>query len=175
MNTKRNNSTLSTIKGMEKYERHRCDIHYVTGFNQSIAGMIGEFRRGVVEVYEELTVDNDNISKEVGLNDSLHRQCKWVQEDLFRLQVGVSKYNTFAIDMLNDAYMIEYIEGCDDHELSYFLQRMARCGKFRVGSKPIVAQETGTGKILGYDIVVKFDEETYCHLFGSSCGMNENN
>ena len=168
MNVSRNDSTLTSIKGMKKYERHRCDVEYVTMFNQTIAGMIiGEFRRAVLEVYEELTVDNNIIDGD-GVNDSLHRQCKWVQEDLFRLQAGVSKYNTFAVDMLNEEYMIEFIEGCDNHELSYFLQRMARCGRFRVGSKPIVAQESQTGKILGYDIVIKFDKESYCHLFGSN-------
>ena len=63
--------------------------------------------------------------------------------------------------------MVEYVEGCDTHETGFFLMTLARCKKFEITSKPIVSQEVGSGIILGYDIVVKFDDDNCNHLFGT--------
>ena len=163
MTATQNDSISSTITGMRKYKKHsRCNPDYVLPFNRSVARMISELRRGFIEVYDELA------SKEEKVNESLIRQEQWARVSLNRLQIGVSEYSTFAVDMLNEHYMVEYIDGCDTHETGFFLMSIASCNRFQTMSKPIVSQEIGSGKILGYNIVVKFDDDNCNHLFGTN-------
>ena len=157
------------------YKKHHCDPDYVRMFHMSVSGMIGEFRNGIMNVYGELVRKLTTIKtspkgiQEGDWKTTLTKQCHWADVGLLALQLGLcSKYNTFAVDMLAEEYLIEHAEGCVNHEMAVFLHKISKCNKFEVISKPIVLQGAGRGEIVGYDIVAKFDNQTNNHLFGTS-------
>ena len=163
----------TTIK-VAGYEKHRCDPDYVRMFHMSVSGMIGEFRHGIMNVYGELVRKLTTITtsprgiQEGDWKTTLAKQYHWADVGLLALQLGLSKYNTFTVDMLAEDYLIEHVEGCVNHEMAVFLRKISKCNKFEVISKLIVLQGAGRGEIVGYDIVAKFDDDRYNHFFGTS-------
>ena len=175
---------------MGKYEKHRSDPDYVSKFHESVQGMIFHYRKAVLNIYSDLilggsvsltptTAKKENSSyfntpkkrqHTLELNDSLNRQCKWANKALHGLQAGLATYNTFAVDMLNTDYLMEYVPGCYDEEIAYFLHMISNCNTFTVTSKPIGGRE---GLVIGYDIVVNFDDDIQGHIFGANMNFYE--
>ena len=151
------------------YEKHRCDAEYNLKLHQTISGMIGEFRRSTLKMYQTFKAKNF-----VDLNETLHRQAKWAAVDLLQLQEGLASYTTFAVDMLNAEYMMRHISGCNDEELATFLYKISNCKVFHMSSRPL--KEAGnkkgvSSKHVGYDIVVKFDNDHTAFKFGTAADM----
>ena len=168
---------------IQGYERHRCDVEFVKSFHKEVNGMITEFRRGVMDVYEILVGKLESMKTPRGLasqNDwrrTLKTQFEWAKVHVLRLQVGLSSYDTFAVDMLCDDYLIRHVDGCCNYEMALFLHLISTCKTFDISSKPIVMQGVdgrGKGEIVGYDIVAKFDNDVCNHLFGTSVYDSEN-
>ena len=150
------------------YEKHRCDPDYVRAHHAAVNGMISEFRKGTLNIYKELKTATTKSRAGRKLNDTLHRQAKWAAVDIPRLQVGLSKYNTFCVDMLNAEYLMTHVQGCIDEELAFFLIKMANCKSFSLASKPLRGSNQA---YTCYDIVVCFDDGVTRHMFGNAANM----
>ena len=168
MKAMRGNQGMTEVS-VRGYEKHRCDPDYVRAHHAAVNGMISEFRKGTLNIYKELKTAMTNSRGRKLLNDTLHRQAKWAAVDLPRLQVGLSKYNTFCVDMLNAEYLMTHVQGCVDEELAFFLIKMANCKSFSLASKPLRGSNQAH---TCYDIVVCFDDGVTRHMFGNAANMN---
>ena len=154
---------------MKGYENHRSDPEYVSRFHESVNGLISEYRKGVQDMLKALT--GKLLEGSMPTNQSLIKQAKWASVDLLKLQGGLAKYNTYSVEMLNEEYMMEHIDGVVDRELAYFLINIARCKSFKLSSRP--KKSSVVGLIDGYDIIVQFDDEAQAHMFGCAANLNE--
>ena len=154
------------------YEKHRCDPEYNLKFHQGVNGLINEFCRATLKMY------NTFKNKKSTLNPTLHRQAKWAAVDLRMLQEGLAAYTTFAVDMLNTEYMIDHIGGCNDEELATFLSMISKCTVFHLSSRPLKVpnfkqDRNDLWEHAGYDIIVKFDDDNTAYKFGTAADLNE--
>lgn len=179
MKVSRDQKNEGTVLKVRGYEKHRCDPDYVSRLHMAVNGMISEFRDGMMTACHGLVEKLTTMKVPKGMEDqvdwksTLDRQYKWANVELPKLQVGLAKYKTFAVDMLAEDYLIKHVDGCVNHEMALFLHRISNCEMFEIISKPVVLRDRslrskGRGEIIGYDIVAKFDNDGNNHLFGTS-------
>lgn len=150
------------------YQKQRKDPDFNKKFHQSVNGMISAYRWGTLKMYKALKRSGTQI------NDSLIRQAKWAEVDLLYLQRGLSRYDDFSVDMLNQKYMVSHVKGCDDEEMACFLRKISNCDVFHIASRPlkVVGSVAGDLTCVGYDITIKFGDESQPFKFGSIADLS---
>lgn len=120
------------VRGYTKYLN--CP-DYIRRRHEIINGKIDEWRKASLDLLDR--VENDRVLGDIYSPGCFFRQRTWAEKIIPNIMLGIDKFSTISVDVLNTDALIHYLDGVDTREEAVFVYHISNCEHFELCVKPM--------------------------------------